>query len=200
MVVYDARPLRAAGQVLFDVLVVVGCVVAVVLGRSITAAITALADIGTRVRTEGSAFQEQLAKAARALAEVPFAGDAVSAPLRRASGSAGAIAAAGAQQHDTTVHVADLVGGSVAAILLLVLLTTWVRYRARFVRTATATQRVARTPAGTELLAVRGLRRDGAAVLGADVVERWRRGDPATVAALADVERRACGLRLGDQG
>lgn len=195
MVIYDARPLRLAGQVLFDLLVVAGGVAAVLLGRALTAAISHLADIGARVHAEGSAFQQQLSKTAAALGKIPFAGDAVSTPLRQASRNAGAIADAGTQQHDATVHVAHLAGGSVIVILLLALLLTWVRYRGRFIRTATATNRVDRTRAGTELLAVRGLHRNTAATLGADVVDRWRQHDPAIIAALANVERHACGLR-----
>lgn len=199
MVIYDARPVRLAGQVLFDVVVIAGGVIAVLLGRALTASISGLADIGTRVQSEGSAFQEQLAKTAKALGKIPFAGDTVSAPLRQASKNAGKIADAGSQQHDATVHVAHLVGGSVIVILLLVLLLTWVRYRGRFIRMATATSRVAGTPAGTELLAVRGLQRAAAATLGADVVDRWRRREADTVTALANVERRACGLRQEHQ-
>lgn len=196
MVFYDARPLRLVGQVLFDLLVLAGCIVAVVLSRSLAAAITTVADLGTKVHAEGSAFQEQLSKTAKALGKIPFAGDTVSKPLRQASANAGAIADAGTQQHDATVQVAHLVGGSVAVILLLlVLLVTWARYRGRFIRTASATKRMDRTAAGTELLAVRALQRNAAASLGADVVDRWRHRDPATVAALADLERHHSGLR-----
>ncbi|WP_220456634.1 hypothetical protein [Curtobacterium sp. ME12] len=180
---------------LFDLLVVAGGVAAVILGRALTAAISGLSDIGTRVHAEGSAFQQQLAKTAAALGKIPFAGDTVSTPLRQASRNAGAIADAGTQQHDATVHVAHLAGGSVIVILLLMLLLTWIRYRGRFIRTATATNRVGRTPAGTELLAVRGLHRNTAATLGTDVVDRWRQRDPAVIAALADIEHRASGLR-----
>lgn len=194
MVIYDARPIRLAGQVLFDLLVVAGSVAAVILGRALTAAISGLADIGTRVHAEGSAFQQQLAKTAAALGKIPFAGDTISAPIREASRNAGAIADAGTQQHNATVHVAHLVAGSVIVILLLILMLTWIRYRGRFIRTATATNRIARTPAGTELLAIRGLHRKAAATLGADVVDRWRQRDPAVIAALADIERRASGL------
>ena len=195
MVFYDVRPLRRAGQVLFDVAVVVGCVAAVLVGTALSAAISTVAVLGTRVHKEGSAFQEQLSKTARALGKIPFGGDSVSAPLRRASKNAGAIADAGTQQHDAILQVAHLVGGSIAVILLLVLLLTWVRHRGRFIRAASATQRIAQTPAGVELLAVRALQRNAAASLGRDVVDRWRHRDPATILALADLERRENGLR-----
>jgi hypothetical protein len=198
MVVYDARPVRRIGQVVVDVVVVVGCVLAVLLGRSVSGSIARLATIGTRVQDEGSAFQRQLSAAARALGDIPFAGDAVSAPLRKASGNAGAIAAAGAQQHDTAVHLAHVVGTTIAVVLVVVLLLVWLAVRGGFIRTATAAHRIDRSPDGTELLALRALvGRDAAAALGPDVVERWRRRDPATVTALAELERRGCGLRTG---
>lgn len=195
MVVYDTRPTRRARQVLGDVLVVVGCVLAVLVGRDVAGSIARLASIGTRVQDEGSAFQQQLAATARALAGIPLAGDAVSAPLRRASEHAGAIADAGAQQHDTAVHVSQLVGGGLTVVVVALLVLVWLRTRGRFVGTATATSRVDRSPDGEELLALRALvGRDTATALGPGVVDRWRDRDPATVSALADLERRSCGL------
>lgn len=196
VVFYSARPAQRSRQVVVDVVVVVGCVLAVVLGVVVTRAIAGLAAIGTRVNRDGSAFQEQLDKAATALGRLPFAGDSVSAPLRDASSHAGAIAAAGSQQHDATVRLAHLVGGGVAVVLLLAFVLLWLLVRGRFVRQATAVQRLAGQPAGTELLALRALTtHPDAARLGTDVVDRWRRGDPATVRALAELERRRSGLR-----
>ncbi|WIB15276.1 hypothetical protein DEJ34_14245 [Curtobacterium sp. MCPF17_050] len=196
MVVYDSRPLRRVRQVVADLLVLVGLVLAVVVGREVAGSIERLASIGTRVQDEGSAFQRQLSATARALADIPLAGDAVSAPLRRASEHAGAVAAAGAQQHDTAVHLAHLVGGGLTVVFVVVLLLVWTRTRGRFVRAATATREVDRGPDGTEVLALRALvGRDAVTALGPGVVDRWRERDPATIAALADLERRSCGLR-----
>lgn len=197
MVIYDARPLRAAAQVVLDLVVVGGLVAAVLLGRAVSASISALADIGARVHEQGSAFEDQLRRTADALGDVPLVGRSVSAPLRDASRSAGSIAAAGTHQQEETLRLAHLLGTSLAVVLVVVLVAVWLRYRVRFVRRATATRRLAAGPAGTELLAVRALTtRDAAGRLGADVVDRWRRGDPATVAALADLERLRSGLRV----
>jgi hypothetical protein len=195
VVFYSARPVQRVRQVVLDVVVLLGCVLAVVIGTTVSGAISGIAAIGTRVNRDGSAFQEQLGKAASALGKVPFAGDAVSRPLREASERAGAVAAAGTEQHDATVRLAHLVGAGVAVVLVVALLLVWLHFRGGFVRTATATARLGRQPAGTELLAVRALTtRSEVTRLGADVVERWRQGDPATVRALADLERRASGL------
>lgn len=197
MVFYDARLVRLLGQVVMDVVVVVGIVVSVVLGRAVSESISALAGIGTRVHDQGSVFQQQLSKAATAIGKIPFAGGAVSRPLKDASKSAASIAAAGTQQHDETIHLAHQVGTGLAIILILLLVIVWVRYRGGFIRTASATSRVDRRPGGADVLALRALvNRDAATVLGPDVVNKWRQQDPATVLALANLERRSSGLRI----
>lgn len=197
MVFYDARPIRTAGQVLLDVVVVAGMVVAVLLGRAVFASISALADIGTRVHDQGTAFQEQLRSTATALEKVPFIGKSVSAPLQDASQSAQRIAAAGAEQQQETLHVAHLLGTSSTAVLIIVLVVVWIRYRGGFIRLATLTQRLGQQPDGAELLAVRALTtRNAAGRLGVDVVDRWRHRDPEVIRALADLERRSTGLRV----
>lgn len=196
MVFYDARPLRIVGQLLLDIVVLGGIVAAVLLGRAISASISTLATIGTRVHDQGTVFQQQLGATAAALDRVPFIGESVSKPLRDASRSAKQIAAAGAQQHQQTLHVAHLIGISLAVVLIVVLITVWIRYRGGFIRSASATHSLSAGPNGTELLAVRALTtRNTASSLGADVVERWRLGDPEIITALADLERRSSGLR-----
>lgn len=196
MVIYDARPVRTAAQVLLDVVVVGGLVAAVLLGRAVSASISALADIGGRVHEQGSAFEDQLRRTADALGDVPLVGGPASRPLRDASRTAGDIAATGTQQQEETLHLAHLLGTSLSVVLVVVLVAVWLRYRGGFVRRASATRRLAQQPDGTELLAVRALTtRDAAGRLGDDVVDRWRRRDPATVLALADLERHSSGLR-----
>lgn len=196
MVIYDARPVRTAAQVLLDVVVLGGIVVAVLLGRAVSASISALAAIGGRVNEQGSAFEQQLRRTADALGDVPLVGSSVSRPLRDASRTAGDIAAAGSQQQAETLHLAHLLGTSLAVVLVVVLVAVWLRYRGGFIRRASATRRLAQQPDGTELLAVRALTtRDAVGRLGADVVDRWRQRDPDTVLALADIERRSSGLR-----
>lgn len=196
MVIYDARPVRTAAQVLLDVVVLGGIVVAVLLGRAVSASISALAAIGGRVDEQGSAFEQQLRQTADTLDDVPLVGSSVSRPLRDASRSAGDIAAAGSQQQEETLHLAHLLGTSLAVVLVVVLVAVWLRYRGGFIRRASATRRLAQQPDGTELLAVRALTtRDAVGRLGADVVDRWRQRDPETVLALAEIERRSSGLR-----
>jgi hypothetical protein len=196
MVVYDARPVRIALQLLLDLIVVGGIVVAVVLNRAVSTSIAALAGIGTKLHVQGTTFQQQLNKTASALKKVPFIGKSVSSPLEEASRSAKHLADAGTQEHHEALHVAHLVGTNLAVVLIVVLVAVWVRYRAGFIRRATSTQRLNRTPNGTELLAVRALTtRNAAGKLGPDVVDRWRRREPDTILALADLERRSSGLR-----
>jgi hypothetical protein len=196
MVLYDARPLRAAGQVVLDVVLVGGVVLAILLGRAVSHSVAALADVGARVQEQGSAFGDQLRRAATALGDVPLVGDQVAAPLRDASGTAARIAAAGSEQQRATLQLAHLLGTSLAIVVIVVVVVLWLRYRAAFIRSASSTARLGRLPAGREVLALRALvSRDAAAGLGADVVQRWRDRDEATVEALADLEYRSSGLR-----
>jgi hypothetical protein len=201
MVIYDARPHRLALQLLLDLAVLAGVVVAVLLGRAVSTSISALSRIGTRVHAQGSTFQEQLSKTATALAKVPFIGKSVSSPLREASRSAKQLAAAGTQEHRDVLHLAHLLGTGLAVVLVIVLVVVWVRYRGGFIRHASATRRLLRGPNGTELLAIRALTtRNAANRLGPDIVDRWRRRDPDTILALADLERLSSGLqRSGTQ-
>jgi hypothetical protein len=178
MIFYDARPVRPVGQIALDLIVVVGIVVSVVLSRTVSESISALAGIGTRVHDQGSAFQQQLSKTATAIGKIPVAGGAVSRPLKDASKSAASNAAAGTQQHDETIHLAHQVGAGLAIILILLLVIVWLRYRGGFIRRASATRRVDRRPGGAEVLALRALvHRDAASTFGPDVVDRWRQND-----------------------
>ena len=67
----------------------------------------------------------------------------------------------------------------------------------RFVRRATAAQRLATAPGSQELFALRALTRQPLrklARLGPDPAGRFRDGDPAMVRALAALELRSCGI------
>lgn len=201
MVLYDARPLRAAGQVLLDVVLVGGVVLAILLGRAVTRSVAALADVGARVQDQGSTFGRQLGRAASALGDVPLVGDSVASPLRDASGTARRIAAAGAAQQRETLHLAHLLGTGLTVVVVVVVLAVWLRYRASFIRSATVTARTARLPSGEEVLALRALvTRDAAARLHPDVVARWQDRDAGTIRTLADLERRSSGLRRSGRG
>jgi hypothetical protein len=196
MVIYDARPHRLALQLLLDLVVLAGVVIAVLLGRAVSTSISALSRIGTRVHAQGSTFQEQLSKTATALDRVPFIGNSVSSPLREASRSAKQLAAAGTQEHREALHLAHLLGTGVAVVLVIVLVVVWARYRGGFIHRASATRRLDRGPNGTELLAVRALTtRNAASRLGPDIVDRWRRRDQDTIHALAELERLSSGLQ-----
>jgi hypothetical protein len=196
MVVYDARPIRLAQQIVLDLVVVIGIIAAAILGRTISRSISGLASIGTRVHQQGTAFEKQLGSTAKALGKIPFIGNDVSSPMKNASKTAGSIAAAGTQQHDQTIHLAHLVGTGTSTVLILALVIIWVRYRGGFIRHATATRRLDRSPDGTELLAIRALvNRNATKALAPGVVQRWQNRDQTTIQQLAEIERNASGLR-----
>lgn len=121
-------------------------ITAILLGRAVSASISTLAATGNRVHDQGTASQQQLGATTTALDQVPFIGESVSKPLRDASRSAKEIAAAGTQQHQQTLHVANLVGTSLTVVLIIVLIAIRVRYRGGFIQSASATRHLSSTP------------------------------------------------------
>lgn len=79
-----------------------------------------------------------------------------------------------------------------------IVLLGWLPLRVRWMRRAGSATKLAAGPAGRDLLALRALATQPLGKLtriGPDVAEAWRRGDDATVDALAALELRQLGLR-----
>ena len=89
-------------------------------------------------------------------------------------------------------------GLSIALIPVLAVGVFYVPARWRFAREATAGRRFIDASADLDLFALRALARQPMHVLARvhdDPAGAWRARDPGVVAALADLELRACGLR-----
>ncbi|SDR67264.1 hypothetical protein [Agrococcus carbonis] len=202
MQLYSSRPARAALQVLGDLIALVTIVVAVWVARQVHDAIASLGALGTQVEDAGAGFSRTLRDAGEGLAQVPLVGEGVAQPFRDASGSAEELAAAGVALRDA---VDALAGGVATALWLLpalLVVLLWVLPRLRGVRRAGATLRLAATPAGRELLAVRALvGQPMTRVLAAvpDPAAAMRAGDPAAIEALASLELRSAGVRASSR-
>ena len=97
----------------------------------------------------------------------------------------------------TVDQVARTAGIVIAVVPIVVVLAVWAVRRIRFVRRATAAQRWLARPGALELFALRALTGQSLARLGAlgpDPAGGFRRGDPPTLRALAELELHACGL------
>ena len=198
MQIYSEVPAARARQVVGDVVAVAVVVLAVVAGVAVAGAISALAEVGRTVERAGAGLQGTLADAAEALDGLPLVGGAASAPFTSASGAGATLVDAGRQQQELVGQLALVAGLAVALVPVLVVLRSWGARRLAFVRRARDVRRLAAGPGGDDLLALRALAGQEARVLRSvadDPVGGWRRGDPATVRALADLALRDAGLR-----
>jgi hypothetical protein len=194
---YASAPGRRTAQLLADAGVVVAAVVCVVVGRAVRDAVDSLAAPGLRLQAGAGGLADSLRRAARSAGDLPFVGDDLRRPLSGAGGSADELAAAGSGLATSVHHLAAVLGLVVGLLPFLVVLALWLPPRLRFAVRAGAAAGVAATPAGTDLLALRALATQPLGVLTRlddDPAAAWRRGDPALVRALADLERRSLGL------
>ena len=135
------------------------------------------------------------------LSGVPLIGGGISAPFATASDAGGTLADAGTNWQNGVEHLATLVGWTVAALVVLVVLVGWVRPRVVGAIRRAAIAKLASASPSLDLLALRALAtRPAKAVtrLDEDVVAAWRRGDPEVIRRLAALELKASGVRLSE--
>jgi hypothetical protein len=93
-----------------------------------------------------------------------------------------------------------LLAMAVVALPILIAVLPWLFLRLRFFRRKWTVTALAATPAGEQLLALRALTNRSPRKLTAisvDPVGGWRRDDPLTIRALAALELRSAGIRVG---
>lgn len=187
------RSVQAAG----DLSVVVCIALCIAVALKVRGAALKLATPGREIESSGSDLATQLHNAGQTLSGVPLIGDSVSSPFNGASGASAALASAGQRQEHAATALADWLGVAVVLIPVLLLLVFYLPPRIRFVRRATAGQRLLDAGIGPDLFALRALVNQPFHVLARiddDPAEGWRRRDPAVVERLALLELRAAGL------
>jgi hypothetical protein len=160
--------------------------------------VVALGAAGYRLRDAVDGVAGHLEEAGDVATRVPLAGDRLASPLTSAGSSVSDIADAGRRLGDAVTSAALPVALVIVVTTVLPLVVPWILLRARYARQAGATARLAVSPAGTRLLALRALA--GAptrrlVALDPDPVAAWSRGDDGVVTALAALELRRTGLR-----
>jgi hypothetical protein len=193
---------RRVYQALGDLAAIVVLVVGIVVAVAIHNAIAAFKGIGADVAKSGNDFSSTMSDIGGKLAGVPLIGGGISAPFSTASDAGGTLADAGTNWQNGIEHLATLVGWTVAALVVLVVLVGWVRPRLVGAVRRAAVARLATASASLDLLAFRALAtRPARAVtrLDEDVVAGWRRGDPEVIRKLAALELKASGIRLHEQ-
>ena len=179
---------------------VIGWVLA---ARAAHGAVLLLAGPGQAVEDLGRSVGGSMESAAGAAEDVPLVGDELSAPFDALADASGSVRGAGQSAQDAVDTLATILAVALVVLPVGWLLLRWLPWRTRWLREATAAQRLLTgTPAGgadLELLAARAMATaplPRLAALPPGTGAAWRAGDPAAVRALAALELDRLGLRL----
>lgn len=198
MQLYSARPDRRAWQIVGDVVAIGVLVAAIWLSGEVTRAIDSLARFGVQMQDTGQQLSDTLLGAAEGLEGIPLVGSGLGTPFVDAASAADGLTAAGSTL-ETAVHaLAAGVGTAVWVVPALVLVVVWLVPRIRFALRSAETARVASTPAGRDLLALRALVARPLPELQAvapDPLRAIRDADETVLDALASLELSAAGVR-----
>lgn len=196
MLPYAERPVRAAVQLLADLLVIAWVVVVVRVALAARDLIDTLQGPGRTLTDAGGTIRGVFEDAARTASGIPFVGEDLSRALGGGSAAGDSLATAGRDQVEAVATAA--VGAAWGIVLLgaVPVVLVWLVLRLRWVLAARSA-RAARA-AGADLLALRAITRLPVRTLLAvspDPATAWRHGDRAVVFRLAALELRALGLR-----
>lgn len=198
--IYADRFPTALRQLLTDLLVVVWVYASIRFAFWLYDLVEKLAVPGRKLEGAGAGLADNLAEAGGKVGRVPLVGDELTAPFTKAAEAARAVADAGRDQQELVGQLALALSIAVLVFPLGLVLFGWLPLRVRWMRRAGSARALAAAPAGRDLLALRALAGQPLAKLtriAPDVAEAWRRGDDATVDALAALELRGLGLKGG---
>ncbi|MER7165251.1 hypothetical protein ABT336_04120 [Micromonospora sp. NPDC000207] len=198
MKIYADRSPVAVRQLLTDLLVVAWVYVSIRGALWLHDLVEKLAVPGQKLEGAGGGLADNLADAGGKVGRVPLVGDELTAPFERAAGAARAMAEAGRDQQELVDQLALALAVAVLVFPLGLVVFGWLPLRLRWMRRAASAAALAAVPAGRDLLALRALTNQPVRRLtrvSPDVAQAWRRGDDATVNALAELELRRLGVR-----
>lgn len=196
---YATTPRRFLVQLFSDVIVVIWTSIWVLVGLAVDSAVSTIAEVGRQVKGGADGVAESLESAGHSANHIPLVGDAVSKPLTAASKAALDIAGAGHNLDTTATWLAVVLALAVAAPPTLGVVVPWLVLRIRFFRRKWTVSKLATTPAGEQLLALRALANRPLRRLAAvspDPVGAWRVADPSAIRGLAALELRSAGIAV----
>lgn len=196
--IYADRAPVAARQLITDLLVVAWVYFAIRAAMWLHDLVQKLAVPGQRLEGAGTGLADGLSDVGSKINRVPIVGDDLTAPFNGAADAARSLAGAGQQQQDVVNDLALALSLGLLVFPLGLVLFVWLPLRVRWMRRAGAAATLRGAAAGRDLLALRALATQPLTKLtriDPDVAQSWRRGDEATVAALAALELKALGLR-----
>jgi hypothetical protein len=198
MKVYADSSATFARQLLADALFVCWVLLWVWIGNVVHDGTMALAKPGLRAESSATSLSKSMTDAGTFLEDVPLIGDGAATPFEKAADASQSLAEAGRATADAVERLAFWLGAAIAVIPILVVGLYYLPRRIRFVREASAGQRLVDGPADLELFALRAMSNQPLHVLARvtdDPVGALRRGDAAVIAALARIELNASGLQ-----
>ena len=198
MKIYAEKPFRFGRQVIADLVSVAWIALWIWVGTHLYDLIMKLAVPGQKLESAGGGLASNLADAQDKANGIPLVGDKLGTPLGKAAEAARSIADAGQTQQNVVHDLALTLSIAIGGLPILMAIVLWLLLRLRWIRAASAANRLRRRRGGVELLALRALtfaplRR--IATLPEDTATRWRDGDPGTIDSLAALELRRLGLR-----
>lgn len=150
-----------------------------------------------KTRAAAASLADNMGEAADTLGGIPVLGDAAADPFLRAEASAAKLADAGERTEDSLRVLAWKLGLSLGLGPTVLYGAFFLPPRLRFIRNATAGRAFLDSTHDIDLFAVRALANqplDRLARISGDPAGAWRRGDPAVIQALAELEMTDCGL------
>jgi hypothetical protein len=203
MRLYAQNPALRLRQLAADVGLLVWIVGWVLAARAVHGAVLLLAEPGQAVEDLGRSVGGSMESAAGVAEDVPLVGDELAAPFGALADASGSVRGAGQSAQDAVDTLATILAVALVVLPVGWLLLRWLPWRMRWLREATAAQRVLTgSRAGgpdLELLAARAMATaplPRLAALPSGTGAAWRAGDPAAVRALAALELDRLGLRL----
>lgn len=196
MRLYAERFVRAAWQLLADLLVVVWVVLVVQVALAAKELIDGLQGPGRALAEAGDAIRGAFDDAAGTAGGMPFVGDDLARALGSGTGAGESLAAAGREQVAAVTAVATGTAVGIVVVGALPVVLLWLTLRVRWVRAARSARAI--RDLDTDLLALRALTRLPVRRLLAvspDPAAAWRRDDRDTVRRLAALELADLGLR-----
>jgi hypothetical protein len=200
---YADAPARRFRQVVGDLFIVAWVWFWVWLSMKLYHLVEKLAVPGQKLASAGDGISSNLATAGSKVGSVPVAGKDLASPLNQAANAAKSIADAGREQQTVVHQMSWALALLLLAMPMAVVLFIWLPLRLRWIRRAGVASSLRRGSAGQDLLALRALTNQPLRRLSTvdeDPVGAWRRGDAATVTALARLELRQLGLRPAKTG
>lgn len=191
MILYPRTPSRAAAHAIGDVGLLVWIIAWVLIGRWVTRLVAALGQPAVEMAQAGTGYTSVMQSTSERVKDVPVVGGALQEAFSRAAAPGGNVSSAATNLAQTIDTLSVALGASVALAPIACALLAWVLVRGRFIRRAGAAVDVLRTAEDVDLFALRALVNqpvDVLAKISSDPAGGYRRGDPAIVAALADLE------------